>query len=271
MFRVRISGLLVLTLATALSAGCLRSPRSSAPPLEFRVRASAPIAGAELAGSVEPAPVQPVEPFLLPQQFIADGKGAFPQNSSSRVQRLAIAEAEARRNALRKLADQILSYKPKDDRTIRELTSGLPDWEQRLTELLETQSQSDYLSSANEVIARVAIDGSAVLQSLQLRPDSASRASSANSQQPQDRDAARAEAREVALEAARKLLQSEVMKVETPQGTIQTLTFRHAGFAEELDILIDNLEPEDVSFQDSGACVVTLALPWQQVEAILPR
>jgi hypothetical protein len=127
------------------------------------------------------------------------------------------------------------------------------------------------MSSYKLVIARVTIPGSAVQQSLALQPEAGGAANPSERNNASETERRREEARELSLEAARSLLYSEVLKLQTNEGPIEGLVSRDEALGRRLQSMIRELEPADVRFGANGTCETTLVLPRSRLDAELPQ
>lgn len=267
---------LQLLIATSVLAfpmlGCVTAQRPFRKGEDLRVTAIVGVVDSPREGIAAPQPPKET-PLSMPEEFKAEGRGAYPANSSGGVQRIAIAEAQARRNALRALGEKILAHRPDGTISIRDLANRNPDLVSRLADFLEKDAKVEFASGPQEVVASAAAPGDGLLQKLNLKPPPTIEEKpkpAADGVGPSD--ASRKETLDLAMKTARKMLYGKVLETETSQGTLQELVFKDDALAGKLKSMVDQVEPETPpKFHPNGTCEVTLMLPRSRLEEVAPK
>lgn len=260
----------------ATSSGCmLFTPTSK--PLEgviresFSVRVNVPPSPEDAA--MEPEDAEPIglSELAAAETYTAQGRGVFPSNSSSPVQRLGLARAQARRAALESLARNILDAESAGGRQLNVVLPPRSPRRDRLEEAIEILAHVDFSEMGDEVIAVATLGGESIqVALLSDTPGAALPATDASiSEAAQRLERARGDAVELAMEAARQSVQAKIMKLQTSAGPIKNIVYRDRSAREAIRTMIAELEPESVEYSDDGRCIVTIEFDKARLEELV--
>lgn len=225
-------------------------------------------AWALLENEVQPEPEESRKPPTLSaleeKTFEAEATGYYPADASGQVQRLVVARTEARRSALRNVADEILGYRLDAGRTIAQAAGDGADLNSKMTAFLESSAEVEFLEEEENVIAKVRVRGSAVAEAFGLtprpRPPNDEESQAEATPPPLTFEQRREKARVAALEKARARLYELLLETRTDAGPLRRLLVDDPGLDEKLHSIIAELEPEAVEYTQDNACEVTISL-----------
>lgn len=260
-------GVCLVGLALALSAlqsGCSLIPgRSPAINLEGEISSTASITVANAKPASDAATrgnsKRKTDP-IQDHEFKADASATLPAGGD-RAQRAIAARAEARRKALRALGAQIVAWRLEGGSTVREFLARNPDAAEALGSILESQSEVQFQENAGTVTASASIPGKAVAGALKIRAQPEPAAAGPGEKLSPEQEAAR----DIALEAARKLLQAAILDEPYKNGK----TLKGVVDPKKLGQTVGQLPAQEVEFTKDGLCRVTVALERKRLPGLV--
>lgn len=238
--RLLLLPLLVITSACGIFSG----PRKAAElPAEFRMRSSAPIESGIDRGALSAAEAEYLD-RIQSGTFRASATGNYPSSASGEAQSVAVAQARARREALRALAEQITGSTASSDDGLEAIFGPRARWSEALAQGLTQYAEMQYQQGTGGIVANTRIPGSQVVEILSASAGSAA----GGAESPQVR------AERAALETARRGLLQQVMSAQPRRRT-------GSRYEEQLSEIIATLEPAEVTTDSEGNVEVLLVLP----------
>lgn len=187
------------------------------------------------------------------QTFEGYGAGKLPGGISGSAQGRAFAQAEARRAALRTLAQQIVDFGAGGKSAFLTIAGDSKDWQPRLEEQLEHVAEIDYKTREGIEMARARIEGVKL-----FGPLPAMEGVEAKAPLFSDLQQRRMQAREKATESARQFLYEDLMTLGTRRGIFGGQRAPSSRFSKALRAEVDQVEPFSVEYGDDGRCIVEL-------------
>ena len=199
---------------------------------------------------------------IVAEHFVARGHGAFPREASGEVQRTTIARAAARRDALRRLGNSILGFRPQGSQAIEEIMRRERLETGALEACLESQSEISFEESENGVEAEARLSGAAVFEALRVAylKKKAGGATPVKGNARTDPEARRDSIRRFAVEEARKRLLVEILRTRVRDEPVMRRVARDPALGERIEALVREIEPVEVAFGPEGSCRVVLEL-----------
>jgi hypothetical protein len=264
--RLSLAALLLgLSIWAGVLTGCqsVSEPALPKPPDYLKVQA---------LGQADPAA------FVSPDPLSASLTGSLTGWASAAratagdpLQSEVLAQAAARRQALRQLGKAILTLKGTDGKRAGERFAGDPAKLAALTQLLETQAPVRFEVKADTVEATAAIDGKNVADCL-LAGLPAAGGDPLSRLAPAQLDELNGQAQKLALEQARSQLGEAVRGIELTGGqTAGQLMERDTSFANEIQAQMFILQPDDIEYPAPGSCRVTLFFDRNAVRELAAR
>lgn len=191
------------------------------------------------------------------QSFEGYGAGKPPADASGSFQAQAYARAEARRAALRALANQIVDFGHEGKPTLVTILGDADDWREVLEASLEQRAQIEYRTQDGIEMARARIRGDSIFRG-PAPPGSAGSKTEDLHENELELIARRRKAEELATKAARDFLYEDLVEFG---GRSSLFGFRQgpsATFKKALREELDLQPPTSVEFTDDGRCVVLM-------------
>lgn len=201
-------------------------------------------------------------------EFEASGEGSYPDGTSGEIQRRAYAQAQARRDALRHLASEILDASPSSRPSLVALFGREQAWLGAMEQCLERSSRVEYESTAAGARATASIEGHAIVRFLSEAHVARTPSEFVTRIAPGSGDflARREKAREIATTLARNLLYEQVVDDKTETEWFSKKTPPSPEFQARLAQTIGSLAPVQINYDDEGYCTVLMVLPREAVE-----
>ncbi len=206
--------------------------------------------------------------------FKGEGQAEPPANASGDVQRLAVARAEARRNAIRGLTTEVLASRPSDkEPALSELMKRHADWPDLLIRCIEEQSEIEYGQQVTKIMARAKLAGTALIRAVQAGSGNVAEETeiSAGSAPQTSLAQRREEAQKRALEDARRLLREELLKTPTRDGSLGSMIGQSPEVSGQLDRLLGLTDAHDIQFKSDGTCEVTILFDRNRALHLIPQ
>lgn len=255
--KYRVEGAAGICVAVALglsASGCSIRTRAPTAASEIKVTLSVPIlemdAPDESSSRAEAAMID------FPESISAEGVGAYPTQSSGSVQRMAVARAEARRDALRKLAVALVRHSPEEGPSLGERLADARDGEAKLRDHLETHAEVTYRGETDRVIAKATVAGATLGPALGLNASES--AGTEQGESEEEIEVRREAARTLGVDMARRQILERILRISDGRR-IGSRYRRDRAFASALDAMIESTEPDEVVYTEDGKCRVTVS------------
>lgn len=213
----------------------------------------------KVTGSGRPGPVRTTSGTLvftgiLRGPVTAEAAAPLDKRVADPATRLMMAQAAARKKALRALGRVILETRDMQGAALGEALKSSPLEQSKLEKLLEEQARLDYRDLGEEVRATATIDGQRVLDTLGLiGPQLAGPAQAPPA--PETKELAY----NLALEDAKKKLEQALLAEKLPDGRIlkQALADNPSATT-DFNALIWVVQPDETQYLNDGSCQVTI-------------
>lgn len=196
-------------------------------------------------------------------EFATVALAPLPAVKAEAAQREAFARVEARRAALRLLAERILIHQPEGSRgnvslILERVPSGMEDFEG----LLESASTVTYGKSPDSeaVEARAVIAGATISDSYSTKAMEQMRTESAAMMANLSEEERAVQAEELALESARVKAMNYVMGINSSAGTMDSLAQRDPQLLMDVQNWVYAAKPEPFTHSPDGLCETSIKL-----------
>lgn len=244
----------VLTLWMTVT-GCNRftaaSREEATPPDYIKVTA---------VGTAEGEAAAPVDSFAAILNGPLEARATAPQdgNIADPTQRALMARAEARRTALRMLAQTLMRAKDGDGHTLAQVVKQSPERQNALANLLDAKATVSFEDREQKAFAVASIDGAQVLGLLKEK-GGAGKAAAPVAASPEEQEKLKTQAQDKALDEAKKKLREQLLATNLKSGkTIGQVVADSKSAARELDALLFLVRPDEVNILEDGSCEVTI-------------
>lgn len=190
---------------------------------------------------------------ILSGSIKSDASATFDKTIADPAQRALMAQAEARRKALRALGQTILTQRDIQGQALGEALKKSPTDQSKLNTLLEQKARVTFQTEGPGVRATATIEGQQVMETLGL----VSPVLGATT--PAELDEKKAISASLALEAARKNLRQALLETALPDGrTVKQALAQDQTAAVDFDALIFIAQPDETLYYPDGSCVITI-------------
>ena len=200
----------------------------------------------------------------------ARATASFDAKVADPAQQVLMARAEARRSALRLLAQTMLSVKDADGRALADLLKSSPERQAALSELLDAQASVTFEEKDQKAYAQASIKGQKVFET--LTQTSTTQVKKDTELTPAQLDDRKSRAYDVALKDVKGKLKTEMMAVKLPDGrSAKEALDEDSSAARELEALIFLAQPDEVHYTGDGSCEMALFFDRNRVISIATR
>lgn len=191
--------------------------------------------------------------------FKASARAGYPVTSSGEVQRITVARAAARREALRRLTRDALNFQIGGGETLGSLVRSDPDRAEKLNDLIESRSDIVFYETTGGEEAEASISGALIHETLTL-----------DALQPPapppavvdaaERERLRESALQQAADQARDTLFARMLETPVGEGTLKNEIERNPNLDRRLREMIERLTPLESYITADGEARVTFSL-----------
>lgn len=180
------------------------------------------------------------------------------------AQRTLMAQAEARRKALRTLGGVILAQRGQQGATLGESLRKSPTDQSKLNTLLEEQARVAFASEGTGVHATATIEGQQVMDTLGLLAQQPTAMTTGGTLEEK-----KAIAYTKALADAKQKLQVELMTTQLPDGRpVREALENNSDASRDLSAMLWVLQPDETHYNSDGSCEVIIFFDRNRVPEI---
>jgi hypothetical protein len=188
----------------------------------------------------------------VPASLRAEGTSTLDPSIADPAQRLMMARAQARRQALQQLSERLAALPVEGGATLGGRLASNEPARTALAALLESRARVDYSESEGACRADAQLDSEAISQSLAEHQNDSQAAAPVT-------EAVRQAALDDALARAKTSLREQVMAIELPGGgTVGQALAQDSDARRDLEARIFILQPDEVHQLPDGSCEVRI-------------
>lgn len=187
----------------------------------------------------------------------AESAAALDGQIADPAQRVLMAQAEARRKALRTLGQVILSQRDAQGGPLGEALKKSPADQSRLNTLLEEQAKVTFAMEGTGVHATAMIDGGQVMSAIGLAGPQAGAASAPGGASLQAKKEA---SYNLALDDAKRKLEQALMESKAPEGeqTVREALEENPDAKVDFNAMLWVVQPDETTYGADGSCQLTI-------------
>lgn len=202
---------------------------------------------------------------LLRGPIKAESSAPLDARINDPAQRVLMAQAEARRKALRTLGGVIMAQRGQQGATLGEMLRKSPTDQSKLNTLLEQKAQVTFANEAQGVHASAMIDGRQVMDALGLAAQQSAALKTGGSLEEK-----KAIAYNLAFENAKKKLEQALLEIRLPDGhSVREALEANSDVALDFNAMLWVVQPDETHYMPDGSCEVTIFFDRNRVPEIL--
>lgn len=226
------------------------------------------ITGVGHAGSLGPVTTNTMAfAGVLNGPIRAESAAALDGQIADPAQRVLMAQAEARRKALRTLGQVILTQRDAQGGALGEALKKSPSDQSRLNTLLEEQARVTFAMEGSGVHASAVIDGAQVMSAIGLAgPQTGANPAAGGATLQAKKEASY----NLALEDAKRKLEQALMESKAPDGerTVRQALEDSPDAKVDFNAMIWVVQPDETTYGADGACQVTIFFDRNRLQEI---